>query len=122
MLPDTMTRLFRERRVTLAQFETASPYFHALLRDISVCAQRRGPVVLTGESGTGKTMLTLALHNASPLREGPFVPVNLGAIKEHLAASGGRVLSGRRTSVTSMPELADGESPGSNAVMLELDA
>jgi DNA-binding NtrC family response regulator len=37
-------------------------------------------VLIAGESGTGKELLALALHYASPRADGPFVPVDCGAI------------------------------------------
>jgi transcriptional regulator with PAS, ATPase and Fis domain len=42
------------------------------------------PVLLTGETGTGKDLLAHALHQTSPRRSGPFIPLNCGAIPEHL--------------------------------------
>jgi two-component system response regulator HydG len=38
-------------------------------------AQRRHPILLLGESGTGKTWLAQRLHALSPFRTGKFVPV-----------------------------------------------
>jgi DNA-binding NtrC family response regulator len=41
-------------------------------------------VLLTGETGTGKTSIARALHEQSNLREGPFVAVNCAAIPPEL--------------------------------------
>ena len=38
------------------------------------------PVLLLGETGTGKEVMAGAIHNLSPRREGPFIKVNCGAI------------------------------------------
>ncbi len=42
------------------------------------------PVLLTGESGTGKELTAKAIHEGSARRDGPFVPINCGAIPESL--------------------------------------
>jgi len=47
-------------------------------------APRNVSVLIEGESGTGKELLARAIHNASPLRKGPFVAVNCGAIPTEL--------------------------------------
>ncbi len=44
-------------------------------------------VLVTGESGTGKEVVVQALHDMSPLRDGPFVAVNCGAIADNLVES-----------------------------------
>lgn len=44
-------------------------------------------VLLTGESGTGKEVLARYIHHQSKRKDGPFVPVNLGAIPEALIES-----------------------------------
>ncbi len=44
-------------------------------------------VLLSGESGVGKEDIASALHHYSPRRDGPFIPVNCGAIAENLIES-----------------------------------
>jgi len=44
-------------------------------------------VLLTGESGTGKELAAQAIHALSDRRDGPFVPVNTGAIPKELTSS-----------------------------------
>ena len=44
-------------------------------------------LLLTGETGVGKDVIANAIHLGSPRREGPFIPVNCGAIPDSLLDS-----------------------------------
>jgi len=44
-------------------------------------------VLIEGATGTGKELLAKAVHNNSPRRNGPFVPVNCGALPDTLIES-----------------------------------
>jgi two-component system nitrogen regulation response regulator GlnG len=55
--------------------------------DVRRVADLEVPVLLRGETGTGKELVARAVHDASPRRAAPFVAVNLGAIPASLSAS-----------------------------------
>ena len=50
-------------------------------------APLESPVLLLGETGTGKEVIATALHKSSPRKAGPFIKVNCGAIPENLVDS-----------------------------------
>lgn len=56
-------------------------------RLISAYAPSSAPVLVTGETGTGKEVTARALHQLSRRASGPFVPVPCGAVPESLAES-----------------------------------
>jgi DNA-binding NtrC family response regulator len=56
----------------------------AALADLPGIAACQAPVLITGETGTGKDLVARALHYGSRRRSGPFVPVNCGALPESL--------------------------------------
>ncbi|MAF84487.1 MAG: sigma-54 dependent transcriptional regulator [Gammaproteobacteria bacterium] len=58
-----------------------------LLTLIDKVARSRAPVHITGESGTGKELVARMIHEKSAQAEGPFVPVNCGAIPSELMES-----------------------------------
>lgn len=61
-----------------------SPVMLALYARIERLAASRAPVLVTGESGTGKGLAALALHVASERHDGPFHALNCAAIPSEL--------------------------------------
>jgi DNA-binding NtrC family response regulator len=54
---------------------------------VEAVADSRTTVLITGESGTGKSLLARAIHHRSPRRDKPFVEVPCGALPETLLES-----------------------------------
>src|SRR3954471_24568410 len=61
-----------------------SPPFRTALELIERIAGYDVPVVIQGETGTGKELAARAIHYRSDRRNGPFVPVNCGALPDTL--------------------------------------
>ncbi len=61
-----------------------SPAFVRVLELIEKLSQSDAPVVLHGETGTGKELAARAVHYRGPRHGQPFIPVNCGAIPDNL--------------------------------------
>ncbi|HSP94514.1 MAG TPA: sigma-54 dependent transcriptional regulator [Thermoanaerobaculia bacterium] len=68
-------------------FVSVSPAIQRVLERARLAAATDAPVLLLGETGTGKEMLARAIHAASPRARRPFVPVNCGALPRDLVES-----------------------------------
>ena len=66
---------------------TNNPDMMELKARASVMAVRNVPVLITGETGTGKELFATAIHNASERGSAPFIAVNCGAIPPELVDS-----------------------------------
>lgn len=64
-----------------------SPAMQRVFKSIALVADTPTPVLITGESGVGKEEVALAIHRHSRRREGPFVPICVGAFSEDLVPS-----------------------------------
>jgi two-component system NtrC family response regulator len=65
----------------------SSPQMLEVFMTIKKVASSDVPVLITGDSGTGKELVARAIHNLSGRKNGPFIPINCGAIPENLIES-----------------------------------
>ena len=68
-------------------FLTQSPEMLRVLETAERVATTDATILLTGESGTGKSLLARLVHGASPRRDSPLVTVDFGSIHETLLES-----------------------------------
>ena len=85
-LDDVRRELASQRRskYTLASFVGSTPGALEVKRQARRAAQSSSPVLLLGETGTGKELLAHAIHAASPRSRGAFVSVNIAAVPDTL--------------------------------------
>jgi len=74
----------RQAKHTFASFMGSSPAAVEVKRHARRAAQSSSPVLLLGETGTGKELLAHAIHAASPRASCPLVSVNIAAIPDSL--------------------------------------
>jgi DNA-binding NtrC family response regulator len=69
------------------QLIAKSPVMLDLLETLKKVSQSEYMVLITGESGVGKELIAVSIHQESTRSEGPFVPINCGAIPENMIES-----------------------------------
>ncbi len=69
------------------RYETSSPRLKQMLDDLEVAASHDITILLIGETGAGKTYLSRLIHEVSPRRYEPFLPVACGALPNDLIES-----------------------------------
>ena len=74
----------RQSKYTFASFVGASPAAVEVKRQARRAAQSSSPVLLLGETGTGKELLAHAIHASSARSNGPFIGVNIAAVPDTL--------------------------------------
>ena len=74
-----------QRGMERPEFIGKSPAARQLIEFVlRAAASPANALLLQGESGTGKDLIARILHQESPRRDGPYVPVNCSAIPENL--------------------------------------
>jgi len=88
MLADDNRYLFDELRSVLGDEIIGSDFgLKSVMEMVQQVAPLDSPVLLLGETGTGKEVIANAIHYSSPRKDGPFIKVNCGAIPETLLDS-----------------------------------
>ena len=76
------------RRLTeeagLSQLVGNDPAFADMVGQLPLIARSDSPVLITGETGTGKELCARAIHHLGKRRKGPFVALDCGAVPDHL--------------------------------------
>jgi transcriptional regulator with GAF, ATPase, and Fis domain len=84
---DVISRLQRQRKETTGGMIYESTVMDELMQKARTIAMTRSPVLLLGETGTGKELMARYIHAASPRAQQPFKALNCGAIPETLIES-----------------------------------
>src|SRR5512136_2879197 len=88
MLADDNRYLFNELRSASGDEIVGSDFgLKTVIEMVQQVAPLDSPVLLLGETGTGKEVIANAIHYSSPRKDGPFIKVNCGAIPETLIDS-----------------------------------
>jgi PAS domain S-box-containing protein len=77
----------RSTRYTFESIIGTSPAITILKKEALNAAANQFPVLITGDSGTGKELFAQAIHHASPRKLYPFVRINCSAIPKDLLES-----------------------------------
>ena len=64
-----------------------SPEMLRIKAIIAKAALSSATVLITGESGTGKEVVAREIHRQSNVKDGPFIPINIGGVPENLLES-----------------------------------
>src|SRR6266702_791713 len=100
-------------RLRIEDLTTSNEAMARCLQLEALAAKSDVPVVLLGETGTGKTLLAYAIHNSSARAKGPFIAFNASAISDTLLESQlfgheRGAFTGAQQNIKGKFELADG--------------
>ena len=80
-------KLDRRQTDETSQLLGDSPAMQELRDLVDRVARSQAPVHISGDSGTGKELVARLIHDSGPRGDGPFIPVNCGAIPAELVES-----------------------------------
>mgnify|MGYP003652075454 FL=1 len=86
-LNQTKTTLEENIGIKNEDFISRSPAMKELMKTIEKIAATDANVLLLGENGTGKSVLSMALHRLSPRHKNSFITVDLGSVSHSLFES-----------------------------------
>ncbi len=72
------------REIGMHHLVGQDPAFLKVLSQVALFGASDAPVLLTGETGTGKELCARVIHLLSKRHQGPFIPVDCGALPDHL--------------------------------------
>ena len=76
-----------EGRYQIGDIVSRSPSMQRIFKILPQVAASESTVMIQGETGTGKEILSRAIHDLSPRKENPFVAINCGALPDTLLES-----------------------------------
>lgn len=71
-------------RFSFKDIIASDPKMQHAIRIAGMSAGSPSPIMISGETGTGKELFAQSIHNHSPRKKKPFIPVNCAAIPENL--------------------------------------
>ncbi len=71
-------------RFSFRDIIASDPKMCNAIRIARMSAGSPSPIMISGETGTGKELFAQSIHNHSPRKKKPFIPVNCAAIPENL--------------------------------------
>jgi DNA-binding NtrC family response regulator len=77
----------KEQKFDPGNIVATSKAMQEVLEMVARVAATDATVLVQGESGTGKELIARALHQNSKRKDGPFIPINCGALPENLLES-----------------------------------
>ncbi len=96
-----------------------SGQMHEIFGQLRLVAPTKTNVLICGETGTGKDLIAIAIHNNSPRKDKPFIPINCAAISSDLLQS--ELFGHERGAFTGAVKLRQGAFELANGGTLLLD-
>src|SRR6201982_4260653 len=106
-------------RLRLEDLTTSNSAMARCLQLAALAAKTDVPVVLLGETGTGKTLLAHAIHNSSARSKGPFISFNASAMSDTLLES--QLFGHEKGAFTGAQQAVKGKFELANAGTIFLD-